>query len=309
MKALFAAIALLGISPPLGLSFQATCSPRTLWGRKILHFRGIDSSVRLVAETGVRGGARKPIVLRTATESKGTEVSAKREADFDAIAKYAVALVTQVGLFALLFSGLDKLIAKMGVKVPFAVNCLFFYFIALKSRNLNPLPNNRPQRKTLEVNKESSDEAQKRIMPTWTPPGYVFPIMWLLIIAPLRAASASMVYNVTGTYANVAIVSLILHLSIGDIWNTINNVERRYGVAVVGVLFVWLSKVHAAYRFFQVDQLAGKLLGVTVVWLTIATALIIRTWQLNPVPETGKPETLYPAKGRGKTRFSWFNKE
>ena len=308
MKALLATITCLAALPQLGLSFQPTHSPRASLGQKtLLAPGGGSSSLRLLAETAKRGGVGRPGALRTATESTETGVSAKREVDFDAIAKYGVALFTQMGLFTGLFFGLDKLVATAGIKVPFAVNCIFFYFTTLKSRVLNPMPNNRPQPKTLEV--KESPEAQKRVTPTWTPPGFVFPIMWLLIIAPLRATAASMVYKTTGTYANVAILSLILHLSIGDIWNTINNVERRYGVAVIGVLFVWLSKVHAAYRFFQVDQLAGKLLGLTVVWLTIATALITRTWQLNPDPETGKPETLYPAKGKGETRFSWFSKE
>ena len=146
-------------------------------------------------------------------------------------------------------------------------------------------------------------------MPSWTPPGPVFPIVWLLIIGPLRAFTSAMVYNTVGLYACPAILSLALHLSIGDTWNTVNNVERRYGVAVVGVLCVWLSKANAAYNYFQVIPLAGKLLGLSLVWLTIASALVTRTWQLNPDPETGKPEPLYPVTGKAATKFAWFAKK
>lgn len=98
----------------------------------------------------------------------------------------------------------------------------------------------------------------------------------------------------------------MLHLSIGDVWNTINNTERRYGVAVTGVVAVLASKVFAAFQYYNVNALAGKLLGGTCIWLTVATALIAATWRLNPDPATGKPEPLYPVKGAVKTQFLWF---
>jgi translocator protein len=100
---------------------------------------------------------------------------------------------------------------------------------------------------------------------------------------------------------------LYLHLSIGDVWNTINNIERRFGVAVTGVLLVWLSKAHAAYQYGRVNVLAGRLVAATLIWLTIATALVTATWRLNPDPATGKPEPLYPVKGKAETTFAWFS--
>jgi len=223
--------------------------------------------------------------------------------DVDAIVKYGVALTTELGLFYGIFTGLDKLVAATNVKIPAAVNFIFFFGCALKSRILNPLLNKRPQPKNLEV----EDIAPKRVMPSWTPPGVVFPIMWLLIIGPIRAASSVMVYQTVGSYANQAILSLMLHLSIGDVWNTINNTERRYGVAVTGVVAVLCSKAFAAYQYYQVNQTAGKLLGATCIWLTVATALIAATWRLNPNPSTGKPEALYPVKGSTTTKFLWFS--
>jgi translocator protein len=116
-----------------------------------------------------------------------------------------------------------------------------------------------------------------------------------------------MIYESVGSYASLPILSLMLHLSIGDVWNTINNVERRFGVAVTGVFCVWLSKAHAAYQYSLVNSLAGKLLGATLIWLTIATALVTATWRLNPDPETGKLEPLYPVTGKALTKFAWFS--
>jgi benzodiazapine receptor len=245
----------------------------------------------------------RPTGLRS-TSSKNDTPTEDSEGglDAEAVLKYAVALTTELGLFYGIFTGLDKVVASTGVEIPVAVNFIFFYFCALKSRVLNPLLNKRPQPRNL----ETDDAAPKRVMPSWTPPGVIFPIMWLLIIGPMRAASSVMVYQAAGTYANPAILSLMLHLSIGDVWNTINNTERRYGAAVTGVVAVLLSAASAAYQYWLVDETAGKVLGATCIWLTVATALITATWQLNPDSVTGQPEPLYPVKGSTKTEFLWF---
>lgn len=240
-------------------------------------------------------------------ESVSSERDPMQRFDSTAVIKYSIALITQVSLFTVSFCSLDKVVSAIGViKVPWILNFFFFYAIALKSRVLNPLANNRPKVQSLEVEAEPQ---RKRVLPTWTPPGPVFPIMWLLIIGPLRAASSTLVYQATRSYANPAIVALIFHLSLGDIWNTINNVEKRFGVAVVGVLAVWLSKAYAVYRFSQVDLLAGKMLSLTMVWLSIAAALVTATWKLNPDPATGKPEPLYPVQGEIVTKFAWGSRK
>jgi benzodiazapine receptor len=223
--------------------------------------------------------------------------------DTSALLKYGAAIAIQMTCFTALFRGLDKLKVIAGIpNVPFAVNCVLFYALALKSRIFNPLLNSRPSVDTL----ESTSTGVKRNMPSWTPPGVVFPIVWLLIIGPIRAVASSLIVQTTGTYANPTLLALMLHLSIGDVWNTINNVEKRYGVAVMGVLLVWLSKANAAYQFYQVHAMAGKLLGATLVWLTIAAALVTATWRLNTDPMTKKVATLYPSVGEATTKFAWF---
>lgn len=254
-------------------------------------------------------------VQKKATQENGSSLSAvtpsdqlsdfpSQELDVAALGKYALAVGTQMGIFFALFSGVDYAVQLADIQIPFAVNCVLFWFVALKSRVLNPLNNTRPKTGNL----ETQDSSEKRNMPTWTPPGFIFPIMWILIIGPIRAATTAMVYDVTHSYANIAILSLMLHLSIGDVWNTINNVERRYGASVIGVLLVWLSNAHAAYQYYQVSPMAGKLLCLPLIWLTVASTLIIRTWQLNPDSQTGEPYPLYPVKGQGKTEFKWFSK-
>jgi len=224
-----------------------------------------------------------------------------RKFNTNAVVKYGVAISTQLGLFYGITKGLDALLTATKQPVlPLSVNFFLFYFCALKSRVLNPLSNTRPNQKTLETS-----DTPKRTMPSWTPPGLVFPIVWLLIIGPIRALAASMLVKATGSYATPTLLYLFLHLSTGDVWNTINNVEQRYGAAVPGVYCVWLTKALAAWQFYQVVPIAGQLLGVTLVWLTIASALVTATWRLNPVDDD-RLDTLYPNQSK-QTKFAWFS--
>ncbi|KAG7368341.1 TspO/MBR family protein [Nitzschia inconspicua] len=248
---------------------------------------------------------------------------ASKSLDTGAILRYGAAFVIQMTLIAGVFSGLDALMSIFKIspsKIPMAINVVLFYGFALKSRVLNPLDNQRPQTATKEIKGDSQvgsssdssvDSPPPRTMPSWTPPGFVFPIVWLLIIGPLRAVSSSLVYQATGRYFSTAIMSLMAHLTIGDIWNTINNKERRYGTSIVGVLMVWASAAFAAYQYSIVAPLAGRLLSLPLIWLTIASSLIVRTWRLNPAPDTGKPESLLPTKDANAktiTKLVWFEK-
>ena len=147
---------------------------------------------------------------------------------------------------------------------------------------------------------------ESSVTPSWTPPGVFFPIMWILIIGPVRAYSSAVIFESTGTFCDVAHLSFILHLTVGDVWNTINNTECRYGASVVGVLGVVASVAFASYQYYMVDPTAGTLLGATSLWLCTAAALIVDTWRLNP-RSNGERDPLYPVLGDTKTEFAWLS--
>jgi tryptophan-rich sensory protein len=147
-----------------------------------------------------------------------------------------------MSLFALGLTALDTLVAATGMAVPFAVAAALFYGLSLKSRVLNPLNNVRPNAPK-SVDGDSSPGFRDRVMPSWTPPGIIFPIvMWILIIGPHRAYSSALVVSDVGNFFSIPTMAFLLHLSVGDVlWNTINNTEKRYGASVTGVLSVAAS--------------------------------------------------------------------
>lgn len=226
------------------------------------------------------------------------------EFDTSALAKYTTSIGVEMAAIATTL-GLIDIVSNKIIPVPTWLVFLVFYSLSLKSRIFSPLDNRRPDLKNAVSSGGATRGFGDRIMPKWTPPGVFFPIMWLLIISPLRAYSSLIIYQINGGhFLDTSILALMFHLSVGDTWNTINNIEKRLGASVPGVLFVLISAVFASYKYYEVNVMAGKLLACTCIWLTIASILIIDTWRLNPNKSTGKKFPFYPVKSDDvKTRF------
>merc|ERR1719162_1087711 len=223
------------------------------------------------------------------------------------LVKYPIGLAGQLLLLFGLFTGIDKLLAQPSfplTKVPFAINAVFLYGFNLKSSLFSLLPNSQSEQRKIQL---EEGKREKRKVASWTPPGIAFVFGWPLLTFGLRAITGAMIVEASGgRYATPALMSLMLHLVVGDLWNTVNNVEDRLGFSVVLIYLLWLTKAFAALQFTKVQPLAGKLLAVTLTWLTAAVALLTRTWQINPDPLTGKLEPLLPMKHpKWNTKFRW----
>jgi len=234
-----------------------------------------------------------------------------KKVDLVALSKYSTGLGIQMALIFVFLAEIDNILASLSLKIPFFCNFLFFYMFNLKSSIFSILPNRKRSReKNSEGQKKMSKENleySKRTIPTWTPPGIAFVFGWPLLTFGLRAWTASMVVRTSGKYASAAIMSLMLHLGIGTLWNTVNIVERRLGVSVILLYALWLTKAFTAWQFYKITSPGGKLLAVTLTWLTAAVALETRTWQINPDPDNGgRKEPLVPMKHpKWTTKFRW----
>ena len=233
-------------------------------------------------------------------ESSSSTPSGPRT-DYRALAKYAISLHVQLSLLSLLFRSLDFLGSAIR-PVPTPLAGLIFAALSLKSRVFNILDNERPDRRKAVSGGETTKGFGDRVMPRWTPPGVFFPIMWVLIITPLRAVSSAIIYHQCGqTFFNEATMGLMLHLGIGDVWNCINNTEKRYGTSALAVLVVLWSVLNACRLYSQISALAGLLLGLTSLWIATASALTIDTWRLN-----GREPFLPETDENGETRTEFI---
>lgn len=217
----------------------------------------------------------KPTLRSLSPSSRLSAYSSTKTVDYSAIVSYFVATAFQYTaiLTALHVLQIKVLKGLMGPIEDFLVAVIMF-FLSVRSRVFSPLKNSRPSAK-------SNDPVFKeRLRPSWQPPPIAFPFIWTTI-AFLRTISSLIVYKKVGTILSPAIFSLVAHLSIGDTWNTVNNVEGRLGTAFGGVLLVLASVIYAVKAYFDVSQLAGYVLAPSAVWLSIASCLVYSIWQLN----------------------------
>lgn len=149
-----------------------------------------------------------------ATRGGAAEKKSRRGVDFVAILKYGIGFGVQMSLIYGLLVGVDKVVEKLALKIPLYAKCIFFYFFNITTGTLSPLKGRR----------EPSNDAEKKVkkMPKWTPPGYVFGIMWPLFVFGTRAATASMIVSASGgVFATSTLMSLMFHLGFGNLWNTV----------------------------------------------------------------------------------------
>ncbi len=163
---------------------------------------------------------------------------------------------------------------------PRGIAIVFFAVLTLRSRLFSPLDNTR-----------SSGRYQQVTRPNWAPPPLAFPIIWMTI-GVLRVISSVLVWQaVDENFLAVPLIAFVIHLALGDTWNTIFTVEGKLGAAVpVVIMGPWLSAIVVTILYWQTALLAGLLLAPSLIWITVACILVYSIWRLNGC------EPLYPLK-------------
>ena len=170
------------------------------------------------SETSPHFSTRLANIRRHFSSTPSTEVEpstreGRAAVDFGAIAKYSIGLALQLSLIFGVLTGMDALVARFypGETLPVWANTVIFYLFNINTSVFSPLPS-QPEQKEWQY--------QKRIRPSWTPPGWVFAVMWPLFVFGTRAWTAARIVKAVGNYANPAVMFLMLHLTIANLWNT-----------------------------------------------------------------------------------------
>ena len=118
--------------------------------------------------------------------------------------------------------------------------------------------------------------------PRWEPPGYVFPIMWLLVSKPTQLLAVAKVCSssVGGEGEEAAalpwvpqLAAYCLHLALGDAWNKVFFGQQKVAAGALMITVFYGALLASAYLFSLVDPMAGLLMVPTCLWVTIAAAL------------------------------------
>lgn len=115
--------------------------------------------------------------------------------------------------------------------------------------------------------------------PSWTPPNWLFPVAWTTLYL-LMSLSAMRVAQLPD--AGQALAFWAMQIAFNTLWTPVFFGLRRMGTALVVLGMLWLSVAATLVLFWRIDLIAGLLFLPYITWVSIAGALNLRLWQLNP---------------------------
>lgn len=115
--------------------------------------------------------------------------------------------------------------------------------------------------------------------PGWTPPNWAFPVVWTTLYL-LMSYAAMRVALLPG--AGMALALWGLQLALNTLWTPVFFGLRRMREGFVVIVALWLAVVGMVWAFAQLDTLAALLMLPYLLWVTIAAALNLSVWRLNP---------------------------
>ena len=119
------------------------------------------------------------------------------------------------------------------------------------------------------------------VQPPLSPPGWVFPIVWIILYA-LMGISAARIYLSPNSFARSLGLNLfIAQLVVNFFWSPIFFNLQAFGFAFFWLLLLWGLVLWMILTFRKTDPLAAKLQIPYLLWLTFAAYLNFGVWYLN----------------------------
>lgn len=118
--------------------------------------------------------------------------------------------------------------------------------------------------------------------PGWTPRSWVFPVIWAPLYVAI-AVSGWLVWREVGLLIP-AMALYLAQLVLNAGWSAVFFGLRRPDLAFGELVLLWLSIAATVAAFAPVSAAAAWLLAPYLLWVTIAGALNLSVWRLNPAP-------------------------
>lgn len=115
--------------------------------------------------------------------------------------------------------------------------------------------------------------------PAWTPPSFVFPLVWTTLYIAMSWA-AMRVSQLPGN--GLALALFTAQIAFNVLWTPVFFGLQRMRAALVVMAALWLSVAGATVAFFAADSVAGFLMAPYLLWVSIAAALNFSVMRLNP---------------------------
>ena len=128
----------------------------------------------------------------------------------------------------------------------------------------------------------SMDDFERVNKPSFSPPGFLFPIVWTILYILMGISSYLVCVNKTDKkFVDRACVIYVLQLIVNVLWTPIFFRFKLYFVAFLWILLLIALVVFMIIKFYKIKPLAGLLQVPYLLWLIFASILNFSIFMLN----------------------------
>jgi len=117
--------------------------------------------------------------------------------------------------------------------------------------------------------------------PAWTPPDWVFPVVWTVLYFMIAIAGWLVWTGAGGQDAALPLVVFGLQLVFNALWSALFFGLRLPGYAFADLLLLWLTILATILLFLPLHPVAAWMLLPYLLWVAFAGALNFAIWRLN----------------------------
>jgi tryptophan-rich sensory protein len=120
------------------------------------------------------------------------------------------------------------------------------------------------------------------IKPSFTPPGWLFPIVWPVLYFMMAVAAFLIARKgLNRKPVQIALVIFAFQLLLNALWSPIFFTLHLIGLAAIEIIFLWAGILATIIYFWRISRFASLLLWPYLAWVSFAAVLNFSIWYLN----------------------------
>ena len=126
------------------------------------------------------------------------------------------------------------------------------------------------------------NQYQNLARPDFAPPGWVFPIVWILLYFLMAVALYRVLQSSNyGKQVGKAVLYFIIQLALNYLWSFIFFKCQLYGLAFIELLVLLFFVIVTTIEFARIDKTSALLMLPYILWLCFAGLLNFLIWLMN----------------------------
>lgn len=122
---------------------------------------------------------------------------------------------------------------------------------------------------------------QEIAKPSFTPPNWVFPVVWPILYLCMAVAAWLIWKDYGFDNGRRSLKWFGLQLVLNATWSWLFFGRHSIGTALGEIMLLWIAILFTLFLFFQKSKAAGWLMVPYLLWVSYALVLNFSIWQLN----------------------------